>query len=51
MEFYNVYNTKYAEIASRDEIYPMFKVDLLDHYENTLNDITGYLYSENIRCI
>ena len=47
MEFYNVYNTKYAEIASRDEIYPMFKVDLLDHYENTLNDITGYLSSEN----
>lgn len=47
MEYYNVFNNKYSEIASRDEIYPMFKVDLLDHYEHTLNDITGYLSSEN----
>lgn len=47
MEYYNVFNTKYIEIASRDEIYPMFKVDLLDHYEHTLNDITGYLNAEN----
>lgn len=47
MEYYNVFNSKYAEIASRDEVYPMFKVDLLDHYEHTLNDITGYISAEN----
>lgn len=43
MEYFNVYNKKYVEIAKRNEIYPQFKIELLDHRDNVINDISQEL--------
>ena len=39
MEYNNVFNEKYKKIALREEIFIMYKIELLDHYENVLNSI------------
>ncbi len=43
----NVVDSKYREVASRPEIYPMYRIELLDHYENVLLDITDYITADN----
>jgi len=43
----NVADSKYREIASRPEIYPMYRIELLDHYENVILDITDYITADN----
>ena len=47
MEYTNIVNDKYREIASRDEIFVMYRVELLDHYENVLSSITDLVSAEN----
>lgn len=47
MEYINTVNQKYKEIASREIIYPMFRVELLDHMENILSDITDDISENN----
>ena len=47
MEFVNVFNDKYKEIVERPEIFPMYRVELLDHYEHVLGDITNNISADN----
>lgn len=47
MEYTNTFNAKYREIAARETIYAMYRVELLDHYENVLSSITDYIAAEN----
>ena len=47
MEYTNIVNDKYREIASRDEIFVMYRVELLDHSENVLSSITDLVSAEN----
>ena len=47
MEYTNIVNDKYREIASRDEIFVMYRIELLDHYENVLSSITDLVSAEN----
>lgn len=47
MELYNLVDDNYREIASREEIFVMYKVELLDHYENVLTSLTDSISSSN----
>lgn len=47
MEYVNVFNDKYKEIVERPEIFPMYRVELLDHYEHVLGDITDNISADN----
>ena len=47
MEYTNIVNDKYREIAYRDEIFVMYRVELLDHSENVLSSITDLVSAEN----
>jgi len=40
MDYYNVVSEKYLEVVKREVIYPVFKIDLLDHAENVTREIT-----------
>ena len=39
--YLNILNSKYIDIAQRNTIHPMFKIELLDIYENIVDEITG----------
>jgi len=47
LEYINVINSKYKEIAMRQEIFPVFKYELLDVYDNGIMDLTEYVSKEN----
>lgn len=47
MEYTNVFNSKYIEVAQRDIIYPKFKVQVLDSFENVMYEITNDISKEN----
>lgn len=47
MEFVNVFNDKYKKIVERPEVFPMYRVELLDHYEHVLGDITDNISADN----
>lgn len=47
MEYYNYIDDKYFEIAERSEIFPKFKIELLDHAENTIGEITEDITTDN----
>lgn len=41
MQYINVFNKKYIEIAKRERIFPKFKVQVLDNFENVMYEITN----------
>lgn len=41
MQYTNIFNSKYIEIAKRDIIFPKFKVQILDNLENVMYEITN----------
>lgn len=47
MEYTNIVNNKYREIALRDEVFVMYRIELLDHYENVLGSITDLVSAED----
>lgn len=40
MEYLNIFNDKYKEIAQREAIFPVFRFELLDAYDNSIMDLT-----------
>ena len=47
MEFTNVFNDDYIKIASSPIIYPRFKVEILDDYENAIMEITQEISADS----
>lgn len=44
---YNLYNNNYINVATRNSIHPKFKLQLLDYYENVIDEITGDISVDN----
>lgn len=47
MDYTNIFDSKYKELASRPQKFPRFKVELLDYYENSIGEITKDISYEN----
>lgn len=41
MEYYNIINSKYLSLCKSQALVMKFKIELLDHYENTIGEITS----------
>lgn len=41
MQYTDVFNAKYIEVAKRQTVYPKFKVQMLDVFENVSYEVTG----------
>lgn len=41
MQYTNVFSKSYIEVAKREKIFPKFKVQVLDNYENVMYEITN----------
>lgn len=46
-DYVDVFNEKYQEIAKRNRILPKFKIQLLDTFENVVDEITGDISTNN----
>lgn len=44
---YNLYNEDYIKIATKNNIHPKFKIQMLDEYENVIDEITGDISRDN----
>lgn len=44
---YNLYNEGYIKIATKNNIHPKFKIQMLDEYENVIDEITGDISRDN----
>lgn len=47
MEYFNRFDKKYQDIAIRETSYVMYRVELLDHYENVLSSIQDDISADN----
>ena len=47
MEYFNRFDKKYQDIAMRETSYVMYRVELLDHYENVLSSIQDDISADN----
>lgn len=47
MEYVNVFNSKYIEVASRSNICPMVKVELLDYNDGVMGEVQQEIISNN----
>jgi len=47
MEFYNIINEEYMNALKFNVIYPKFKIEIMDHYENVLDEITQDISAED----
>ncbi|MCL2019273.1 MAG: hypothetical protein FWG70_05870 [Oscillospiraceae bacterium] len=47
MEYYNIYNHNYIRVAKRQKKYPRTKIEILDHLEFTLGDISRDVITES----
>lgn len=46
-DYTDVFDEKYQEVAKKDIILPKFKIQLLDVYENIVDEITGDISTDN----
>ena len=46
-DYVDVFNEEYQDIAKRNVIFPKFRVQLLDNYENIMDEITGDISTNN----
>lgn len=46
-EIYNMFDKTYEDVATRNSIHPKFKLQLLDYYENVVDEITGDISVNN----
>ena len=44
---YNLYNEDYIKIATKNNIHPKFKIQMLDEYENVIDEVTGDISRDN----
>ncbi len=44
---YNLYNENYINIATKNNIHPKFKIQMLDEYENVIDEVTGDISRDN----
>lgn len=47
MDYINKINNRYIEVSKRPVIYPRFKVSILDHMENEIDEITREITTDN----
>lgn len=47
MDFYNVFNERYAQIANGDTIYPRYKCEILSHSEDVIRTISDDMIDLN----
>lgn len=46
-DYVDIFDEKYQEIAKRNVILPKFRIQLLDNYENIMDEITGDISTNN----